>query len=353
MIRRLACLAICLALAACAALVETDQARLCRMALPALAPPDAVVTILKQREFPDGRGLRVDYRLNLFGAPAQTRFAECRFKSPGRPKRSEDLVALTTDDGPLWDVRLAILVRYWLTTPDARAADPAPLGDAAAACPAAFPRLCAAAGDQRLAPGRGLCACSRPPIRWSTDWSGASISRSASSPRRAATRRRSAPCSWTQPPRPILAVAFVFGRFVAAFWGFASSRWVFQPLHRATGQKALVATIGLALFAAGIPAPDAGRRLELGQPDAQRAVRRRARRRFHCHDGAQRAGSPAALALLAGVALIALMQRHRSAARWRASADDRSAPSCSASIPRAIFGATFALASGFAGLPAT
>ena len=33
-IRRLACLAIVLALAACSRLVETDQARLCRMALP-------------------------------------------------------------------------------------------------------------------------------------------------------------------------------------------------------------------------------------------------------------------------------------------------------------------------------
>ena len=55
------------AIAGCARLVETDQARLCRMALPALEPPDAVIAILKQTAFPDGRGLRVDYRVNLSG----------------------------------------------------------------------------------------------------------------------------------------------------------------------------------------------------------------------------------------------------------------------------------------------
>src|ERR1700722_16198191 len=85
-----------LALAGCSALVETDQARLCRMALPALEPPAAVIAIVKQTACPDGRGLRVDYRSTQVGASAQARFLECRFRLPGRPKRSEDLVAVTT-----------------------------------------------------------------------------------------------------------------------------------------------------------------------------------------------------------------------------------------------------------------
>ena len=136
-IRRLACLAILLALAACSTLVETDQARLCRMALPALAPSGATVAILKQREFADGRGLRVDYRLSGLGAPASPRFAECRFKAPGRPERSEDMVSLTTNDGPLSDVRLYMLIRFWLATPEGRAADPAPLREAPSCLPVA------------------------------------------------------------------------------------------------------------------------------------------------------------------------------------------------------------------------
>ena len=43
-------LAAALALAGCAASVETDQARLCRMALPALLAPEASIAIRAERE---------------------------------------------------------------------------------------------------------------------------------------------------------------------------------------------------------------------------------------------------------------------------------------------------------------
>ena len=48
-------------LSGCATLLETDQARLCRMTIVAVEDPDATIRILKQTPFPDGRGLRVDY----------------------------------------------------------------------------------------------------------------------------------------------------------------------------------------------------------------------------------------------------------------------------------------------------
>jgi hypothetical protein len=87
-IRRLACLAILLALAACSTLVETDQARLCRMALPALAPEGAIVTVLGQREFEGGRALRVDYLLSGLGAPAASARFPALFSAASSSARS-------------------------------------------------------------------------------------------------------------------------------------------------------------------------------------------------------------------------------------------------------------------------
>ena len=46
-------------LAGCSPVLETDQARLCRMALPALMPQEARIAILTQAPDADGRGLNV------------------------------------------------------------------------------------------------------------------------------------------------------------------------------------------------------------------------------------------------------------------------------------------------------
>src|SRR5271156_5024150 len=54
-------LAALIGITGCSPWLETDQARLCRMALPALAEPDARLTIVRQKESADGRGGRGDY----------------------------------------------------------------------------------------------------------------------------------------------------------------------------------------------------------------------------------------------------------------------------------------------------
>ncbi|MGB7973914.1 MAG: hypothetical protein WCF81_06110, partial [Roseiarcus sp.] len=45
----------------CSPVLETDQARLCRMALPALMPEGARIAIQAQTPDPDGRGLSVAF----------------------------------------------------------------------------------------------------------------------------------------------------------------------------------------------------------------------------------------------------------------------------------------------------
>ena len=87
--RRLLILACLGLLGGCAPLLETDQARLCRMALPAIEDADAKIRILRQTPFEDGRGLRIDY---LAGAPDGRRrpispsAALSRRAAPGDPR---------------------------------------------------------------------------------------------------------------------------------------------------------------------------------------------------------------------------------------------------------------------------
>ena len=107
-------------LAGCSPVLETDQARLCRMALPALMPADQRITIVSQRPDPDGRGLTVAFTAETPGGEPEDHAATCRFREPGRPRESRDLTSLTLDGEALSDTELYVLVRYWLATPEGR-----------------------------------------------------------------------------------------------------------------------------------------------------------------------------------------------------------------------------------------
>ncbi len=113
-------------LAGCSPVLETDQARLCRMALAALTPEDSRIAIVSQRPDPDGRGLTVAFTAEPPGGEPESHAASCRFREPGRPRESRDLTSLTIDGVALSDTELYFLIRYWLATPEGRAADPCP-----------------------------------------------------------------------------------------------------------------------------------------------------------------------------------------------------------------------------------
>src|ERR1700727_1444342 len=59
-------------LAGCSPVLETDQARLCRMALPALMAQDARIAILAQAPDADGRGLNVVFTAQVQGEEPQS-----------------------------------------------------------------------------------------------------------------------------------------------------------------------------------------------------------------------------------------------------------------------------------------
>lgn len=336
-----------LALAGCAQELETDQARLCRMALPALSPASADVSILDQTEDADGRGAAVAYREARDGP---RRVAHCRFKTPGRPSHSTDLMELAIDGRPLSDVKLYFLIRFWLATPEGRDADPAPLGDIASLPrmpPSAAYALQQAVNALPTTAVYALLAASYSLIyglvgRINLAFGALAAAGGYGAAFGAALERGA-------PPGYILAAAGVIGVAVAAAWGMASGRWAFMPLRSASGQQTLVATVGLAIFLSELL------RLTQGvRPNWVAPV-------LNAPFGLARAGDfivttsadalfSAAVALAAGLALVVIMRFSRFGRDWRAYADDSFAAALFGVDPDAIFLKTFALASALAGL---
>lgn len=106
---------ILLGLAGCGLLVDADQARICRIVLPAIEPAGTRVALRRVRAAE--AGVRIDYEA-VSGAGTLPRHAVCRF-GPGR-----DLVGVTTDRGEVPGPRVFLLKRYYIDTPEGAAGDP-------------------------------------------------------------------------------------------------------------------------------------------------------------------------------------------------------------------------------------
>jgi branched-chain amino acid transport system permease protein len=347
--RRLAVTLAALALAGCSRLVETDQARLCRMALPAVAPPDSTIEVVSQHEFPDGRGLRVVFRLDR-AASASSHFVDCRYRQPGRPLRSDEMIALAIDGRPLSDVSLFFLTRFWLPTPEARDADPAPLGglgELPRLPPSAAYALQQGLDGLPLAAIYALLAAAYSLVYGLVGRINLAFGDFAAAGGYAAAL--GALLTVGQTPATILATALALGGAAAAAWGIATSRWVFYPLRDATGQQALVASVGLAM------AIDEFLRLTQGNRPVWVSPM------LNAPFGLARAGDfvvtsaldallAGGFAILAGLTLVAAIRFTRFGRRWRAYAEDPLAAQLFGVSPRAILAQTFALAGAFAGL---
>ncbi len=337
-------------LAGCSAAIETDQARLCRMALPALTPEGARITIEAQRPDPDGRGLMVAF---LTGPPRQEpepHVATCRFRQPGRPHESRDLVSLTLDGEPLSDTQLFFLARYGLATPEGRAGDPAPLGDVSGAL--RLPRR-AAYGLQMALDGLPLSAIyALLAAAYSLVYGLIGRINFAFGELAAAGGYAAAMAALAMaglPPAPLLAAAFALAAGVASGWGFGSARAVFIPLRGARGQQALVATVGLALFLQELRRIAQGDRASwmsplLNQPFA-----------LARSEGFIAVATPMSLVATAimlgvGLGLVLVFRWTRTGREWRAYADDPLAAELFGVSPLRVTARAFALSGALAGL---
>ena len=245
----LAALLAALCLAGCSATLETDQARLCRMALPALAAEGARIAIEAQRPDPDARGLGIAFTAEPPGGEPKPHVVECRFREPGRPRQSRDLVSLTFDGAPLSETRL-----FFSSATGSRRLRAAPPTLPRSATLGGALRLSrnAAYGLQMALDGLPLSAIyALLAAAYSLIYGLVGRINFAFGELAAAGGYATAMAALALaglPPAPLLAAAFALAAVVACGWGFASARCVFVPLRLAKGQQALVATIGLALF---------------------------------------------------------------------------------------------------------
>src|SRR5215207_6894351 len=133
-LRRSACAAaFACALAGCVGGIDVGQARVCRSVIPALNPGDAAFEITSTAPLASGEGVRVEYRARVAGGPSRGRFLECRFAGGSRVSSDRgDLLGVTTEAGPLGELRLQLLKRFWLEAEGA-AADPEPVPGASLA----------------------------------------------------------------------------------------------------------------------------------------------------------------------------------------------------------------------------
>jgi branched-chain amino acid transport system permease protein len=337
-------------LAGCSPVLETDQARLCRMALPALMPQDARIAILAQAPDRDGRGLSVAFSAATPGEEPQNHLAVCRFRMAGRPRESRDLTSLTLDGQPLSESRLFLLIRYWLATPEGRAADPAPIGDLSAlpVVPHAIAYgLQMALDGLPLASIYALLAAAYSLIYALIGRINFAFGEIAAAGGYAAAVAALAMVGW--PPAPLLIAAFALAAVVASAWGFASAHVLFIPLRQARGQQVLVATVGLALFLRELLRLAQGDRSswmspQLNQPFAL------ARSGDFVAVATPMAFVVSAVTLAAGLGLVGVFRYSRLGRELRAYADDPLAAELMGVSPAAITVRAFALSGALAGL---
>ena len=129
---RAALLLLALALASCGHSVDSEQARVCRLALPALNPAGAQITVTRALPGPPG-AVRLDYATETAGARRE-RFAVCRFAASGLDPSKAELVGIETEDGPVAGSTVYLLKRFYIDSPDGVRGDPGP-GDRVAALP--------------------------------------------------------------------------------------------------------------------------------------------------------------------------------------------------------------------------
>ena len=338
-------------LAGCAGGIDAGQARTCRRVIPALNPSGATFEIGRTAPLHAAEGVRVEYRALSPDGPSRSRFIECRFAGSSRvsPDRGA-LVGVTTDAGPLGELRLQVLKRFWLEAEGA-AVDPEPVPGASMAPevprgvaiglqhvlfalpPVAIYALLAAGysliyglvGRINLAFGE-LAAVSG----YATFLGFAVAGRSGDV---------AAPL--------LLALMLAIGAGLA--YGVATGRFVFAPLMRQSGQRMLIGTIALAMVLQEGLRLAQGARLKWVQPtlNAPYAV---ARAGDYVVTVTPMALGAAALCFLAALALLALLQWGRFGRAWRACADDAGAAELFGIDRSRVLVQTFALASALAGL---
>ena len=113
---RAATLALLVTLAACASRLDVEQARLCERLVPALEASNVTTAVTARETDPTAtHAVLIRYRVEAADAAAAERWLSCRFGGSGLARDRLLLTGIVSDrEGPLSEVRLFMLRRYWL-----------------------------------------------------------------------------------------------------------------------------------------------------------------------------------------------------------------------------------------------
>jgi len=346
-----AALALICVLAGCADGIDASQVRSCRSIIPALNPADASFEIMPAKLLGSGDGVRIAYHAQTPEGPSRRRFLECRFAggSHASPDRAV-LRGVTTETGPLGEIRLQLLKRFWLDAEGA-AADPEPVAGATQA--QTLPRAAAISLQHALFALPPIAIYALLAAAYSLVY-GLVGRINLAFGELAAVSGYAAFLAFAIAGRGLavsvsLAFALVLALGAGLAYGVAIGRYVFAPLMRQAGQRVLIGTIALAIALQEFLRLAQGARLTWVQPmlNAPHAV---ARSGDFVVTVTPMALGTATLCLAAASAVLAVMRWTRFGRAWRACADDAGAAQLFGIDPGRVLLATFALASALSGL---
>jgi branched-subunit amino acid ABC-type transport system permease component len=339
-----------LALAGCGGNLDADQARICRTILPVLNPEGSEIRVLRQTAMSDGPRLRVDYQVHKPGSARRSRFVICQFAGMPKAPGGHELAGVATEHAKLGEAELFFLKRFWLDTSEAQVSDPSPVAGAeyVGDLPVGVAYgLQQAINALPLAAIYGLLAAAYSLVYGLVGRINLAFGEFAAAGGYAAFLGIVILAGHA--PVAGLALGLVLAASTGAFHGIAVGRSVFQPLARATGQQALVATVGLSLFLQEYLRLVQGANLIWVGPyfSTPLAIARA--------DSFVVTVTPISLFVAGGAAwaaagLLALIKFTRFGRAWRAYADDPKAAALFGVDPQAILVKTFALASLMAGI---
>jgi branched-chain amino acid transport system permease protein len=242
--------ALMLAIAGCNPFLDAEQARICRTAIPPLNHEGAEFHITRTTRGPLPGSIRVDYTV---GAAAQrtSRIIVCTFAAEGLDQQKSVITGIATERGPLPDASFYFLRRFYLNAPGEPPADPgaAELGADTLRLPAelAYGLQQALAALPAMAI-YGLLAASYALIFGLVGRVNLAFGAFAALGGSAATMTILGMLTiGVVAPMPGLLAGLVGAVFAAALYGAVIARFAIWPIRNATGQAALIASVGVYL----------------------------------------------------------------------------------------------------------
>lgn len=337
----------------CARVVDADQARLCRMLLPALNAEGAEIAIRRIEPTGEPRQIRIAYGVTDPGRRQRNRVLACTFAGAGLARNKQEITGVATEAGPLSQVSFLFLRRFVIQSPEAVFEDPGGI-ESGRDLPVVSPGLAYAA--QQLVgalPQAGVYALLAASYSLIYGLVGRIVfgfgEIAAVGGYGAMLGITLALQMGSEHPLAGLALGAAVGAAAATVHGAVAGRMVVAPLVAGPGLSVLIGTTGLMLVL--------GEYLRISQGSDVRWVPPV----FNTPVPLLRGGTfvttatpvglvAAATCALAALAVLAVMRRTGFGRAWRAYADDPATAALFGVDRWRIFAGTFALSSALAGL---